>query len=98
MPVATGTKTTSAFSALLIPSTIEAFTTRYGFDLKRIALLGWAQSQRDEKPKAIMRTFCKTVLSQLARCAAHWKAAVVGGIDPRTPRQGVEKLVSYRVG
>jgi hypothetical protein len=40
MPVATDTKTTSAFSALLIASTIEAFTRRYGFDLKRIALLG----------------------------------------------------------
>jgi len=45
MPVATGTKTTSAFSGLLIAST---------------ARLG--QSQHDEKPKAIMGTFCETFL------------------------------------
>ncbi len=60
-----------------IASAIEAFTKRDGFDLKRIALLGWAESQRDERLKGIMRAFYDAFLAQLMGCIARWKAAGV---------------------
>ena len=60
-----------------IASAIEAFTKRDGFDLKRIALLGWAESQRDEKLKGIMRVFYEAFLAQFKGCIARWKAAGV---------------------
>lgn len=60
-----------------IASAIEAFTKRDGFDLKRIALLGWAESQRDEKLKGIMRAFYDAFLAQFMGCIARWKAAGV---------------------
>jgi len=65
-----------------IASAIEAFTKRDGFDLKSIALLGWAESQRDEKLKEIMRVFYDAFLAQLAGCVARWKAA--GLVDGST--------------
>lgn len=56
-------------------------------DCSSPAPLGWAQSQHDEKPKAIMGTFCETFLSQLARCVAHWKAAsLVDGATDAEPQ------------
>jgi TetR/AcrR family transcriptional regulator, transcriptional repressor of aconitase len=65
-----------------IAGTIEEFTKRDGFDLKRIALLGWAESQRDEKLKGIMRAFYEAFLAQLAGCVTLWKAA--GVVDRST--------------
>jgi len=101
---------------------VENYTRRDGFDLKRIALLGWAESQRDEKLKETMQAFYAVFVAQLARCASRWKkaglvirsasddhiaramlalvvgyvvqAAVVGGINPKILRQGVEDLVA----
>jgi len=105
-----------------IAAAIEDFAKRDGFDLKRIALLGWSESQRDEKLKSIMGAFYTTFLTQLAGCVLRWnkaglfepsadadhmgrvllalllgyvaQAAVVGGIDPKILRQGVENLVA----
>jgi AcrR family transcriptional regulator len=103
-----------------IVAAVEDYTKREGFDLKRIALLGWAESQRDAELKEIMRTFYSAFVTQLAGCVSRWKkaglvrasandnhvarallalvvgyvvqAAVVGGIRPKTLRQGVEGL------
>jgi TetR/AcrR family transcriptional regulator, transcriptional repressor of aconitase len=58
-----------------IAAAIEDFTTRDGFDLKRIALLGWSESQRDENLKSIMGAFYTTFLAQLAGCVLRWKKA-----------------------
>lgn len=62
-----------------IAEAIEAFTKRDGFDLKRIALLGWAESQRDPKLKAAMQAFYDAFLGQLAGCVTRWKAAGLFG-------------------
>lgn len=105
---------------------VEDFAKRDGFDLKRIALLGWAESQRDEQLKEIMQAFYAAFVAQLAGCVSRWKkaglvipsvtddhiarallalvigyvvqAAVVGGINPKILRQGVEGLVTSRAG
>jgi len=56
-----------------IAGALEAFTKRDGFDLKRIALLGWAECQRDEKLREIMQSFYKAFIAQLAGCVSRWK-------------------------
>lgn len=83
-----------------IAGAIEAFTTREGFDLKRIAVLGWAESQRDEKLKANMRAFYEALLAQLTGCVARWKAA--GLVDSSTDAEPVARglmalLLGYTV-
>ncbi|WP_336813025.1 TetR/AcrR family transcriptional regulator [Bosea sp. MMO-172] len=40
-----------------IAATIDQFTAREGYDLKRVALLGWAEAQRNERLRATMRGF-----------------------------------------
>ena len=54
---------------------IEDFARRDGFDLKRIALLGWAESQRDAKLKGIMQLFYAAFVARLAECVVRWKQA-----------------------
>jgi AcrR family transcriptional regulator len=58
-----------------IVAAVEDFTKRDGFDLKRIALLGWAESQRDETLKGIMQDFYAAFIAQLAGCVSRWKKA-----------------------
>ncbi len=105
-----------------IAAAVEDYTKRDGFDLKRLALLGWAESQRDETLKGIMHAFYTGFVAQLAGCVSRWKkaglvtssasddhiarallalvlgyvvqAAVVGGIDPKILREGVEGLMA----
>ncbi|WP_334147277.1 TetR/AcrR family transcriptional regulator [Hyphomicrobium sp.] len=83
-----------------IAAAIEAFTKRDGFDLKRLALLGWAESQRDEKLKGIMQAFYEAFLAQLAGCVARWKAAgLVDGATETEPlaRALLALLLGYTV-
>lgn len=56
-----------------IASAIERFSQRDGFDLKRIALLGWSESQRDEKLRSIMINAYSNFLKQLTAIAEVWK-------------------------
>lgn len=58
-----------------IAGAVEAFAARDGFDLKRIALLGWAESQRNEQLKTIMGAFYEAFLAQFGGCVAKWKAS-----------------------
>lgn len=48
-----------------IVETIDAFTSREGYDLKRVALLGWAEAQRSEQLRLVMSTFYLSFRAQL---------------------------------
>lgn len=48
-----------------IAETIDGFTVRQGYDLKRVALLGWAEAQRNERLRETMRGFYLAFRGQL---------------------------------
>jgi AcrR family transcriptional regulator len=48
-----------------IAATIDRFTAREGYDLKRVALLGWAEAQRNERLRETMRGFYLAFREQL---------------------------------
>lgn len=58
-----------------IMSTIDDFSKREGYDLKRIALLGWSEAQRNENLRVTMRGFYAAFRDLLAAAAARWKQA-----------------------
>ena len=74
-----------------IAAAIEDFSKRDGFDLKRIALLGWSESQRDEKLKGIMGAFYAGFLSQLTGCILLWKKA--GLVDASTEANPIARAL-----
>lgn len=53
---------------------IGAFTAREGFDLKRIALLGWSESQRNETLRVTMSDFYRAFRGQLGEVALAWRS------------------------
>lgn len=53
---------------------IDAFTAREGFDLKRIALLGWSESQRNEALRVTMAGFYRAFRDQLGEVALAWRS------------------------
>ncbi|PZR79787.1 MAG: TetR/AcrR family transcriptional regulator [Stutzerimonas stutzeri] len=67
-----------------IVATIDGFTARQGYDLKRVALLGWAEAQRNERLRATMRGFYLAFRDQLeqvlgrAADAGHLKRGMSG--------------------
>jgi TetR/AcrR family transcriptional regulator, transcriptional repressor of aconitase len=79
---------------------IEDFTRRDGFDLKRIALLGWAESQRDAKLKGIVQLFYATFVTRLAECVVRWKQAglvVASANDDHLAKALLALLLGYVV-
>ncbi len=58
-----------------IMSTIDDFSKREGYDLKRIALLGWSEAQRNENLRVTMSGFYAAFRDLLAAAAARWKQA-----------------------
>jgi AcrR family transcriptional regulator len=56
-----------------IAEAITLFTVREGYDLRRLALLGWSEAQRDERLRATMGQFYTTFREELARLAQRWK-------------------------
>jgi AcrR family transcriptional regulator len=56
-----------------IVSRIDAFTSRKGFDLKRIALLGWSEAQRNPKLRTTMQAFYLTFRNELKKLAENWR-------------------------
>jgi len=64
-----------------IAAAVDAFTERGGYDLKRIALLGWSEAQRNERLRQIMRTSYTAFRSNLAGVVARWKGAGMLGKD-----------------
>lgn len=60
-----------------IAEAISEVTTHENYDLKRIALLGWSEAQRNERLREIMNGFYGAFRTQLARVADEWSRAGV---------------------
>ena len=76
---------------------IEGFTAREGFDLKRLALLGWSEAQRNEQLRTTMRGFYTVFRDQLAKAAKVW--AATGVIEAKASPDNVSKaLLSIILG
>ncbi len=56
-----------------IIAAIDRFATRDGYDLKRVALLGWGEAQRNEQLRATMQSFYFDFRSELASAATRWR-------------------------
>jgi AcrR family transcriptional regulator len=56
-----------------ITGAIDSFANRDGFDLKRIALLGWSEAQRSEQLRAAMKRFYVDFRSDLAGALKRWR-------------------------
>lgn len=61
-----------------IAATIDRFAGRDGFDLKRVALLGWSEAQRNGRLKTTMETFYRGFRGQLATAIDRWSRSAVG--------------------
>lgn len=58
-----------------IAEAITLFTVREGYDLRRLALLGWSEAQRNERLRATMSQFYTAFREELANLAERWKRA-----------------------
>lgn len=58
-----------------IAAAVARFTAREGYDLRRIALLGWSEAQRNDRLRETMRGFYRAFRDGLAQLAARWQAA-----------------------
>ncbi|MBN9509175.1 MAG: TetR/AcrR family transcriptional regulator [Alphaproteobacteria bacterium] len=80
-----------------ITAAIDRFSARDGFDLKRLALLGWSEAQRNERLRATMLGFYAGFRSQLADACRAWIAA---GMIPRAaaPEEVAKALLALILG
>lgn len=62
-----------------ITERIATFTVREGFDLRRLAILGWGEAQRNPPVKAVLMHSYGAFREQLAAIATVWKQR--GDID-----------------
>lgn len=67
---------------LVLTSTIDGFTAREHYDLKRIALLGWSEAQRNERLRATMRSFYVDFRDDLATALNRWGGHFPGEAGP----------------
>jgi AcrR family transcriptional regulator len=74
-----------------IVEAISDFTAREGYDLRRIALLGWSETQRNERLREIMQGFYLAFRARLAEVATEWKKA--GLLRRRASTSDVAKVV-----
>jgi len=58
-----------------VTAAIERFSARDGFDLKRLALLGWSEAQRNERLRTAMLGFYSAFRAQLAEACGRWAKA-----------------------
>jgi AcrR family transcriptional regulator len=72
-----------------ITNAIAVFSQREQYDLKRIALLGWSESQRNEQLRRAMRDFYLTFRAQLEGAVTGWCNS--GTLPPNVDRRKVAK-------
>lgn len=82
---------TPAALLLDIAATIDRFTAREGYDLKRVALLGWAEAQRNERLRATMRGFYLAFRGQLEQALG--RAAEAGHLERGVPGKDAAKAL-----
>lgn len=80
-----------------IAGAIADFSARDGYDLRRIALLGWSEAQRSERVRATMREFYLVFRDRLAGAAAEWARA---GLlrEGASPQDVAKTLLSTMLG
>ena len=74
-----------------IAAGIAAFTSWDGYDLKRIALLGWSEAQRNERVREAIQVFYLDFRGRVARAAERWREA--RGIKDAGRSEDVAKVV-----
>ncbi|TCR67472.1 TetR/AcrR family transcriptional regulator [Bosea sp. BK604] len=80
-----------------VTATIAGFTARDGYDLKRIALLGWSEAQRNERLRETMRGFYLAFRGRLADLVGSWRRS--GLVGESVPEQDMAKaLMSIILG
>lgn len=60
--------------ATRIMEAVAGFAVRDGYDLRRIALLGWSESQSNDRLRETMQTFYLPFRARLEAAAQQWKA------------------------
>lgn len=58
-----------------IAQAVVGFTARDGYDLRRIALLGWSEAQRNERLREVMEGYYLAFRAELAGAVGRWKQA-----------------------
>ncbi len=71
----------------LLPAVVD-FSIRDGYDLRRIALLGWAEAQRNERLRSAMQSYYMAFRSDVARVASSWK-----GVSSPAEGERIAKLL-----
>lgn len=74
-----------------ITETIANFTAREGFDLKRVAILGWGEAQRNPPVKAVLENSYRAFRDQLMAAATIWKQR--GDIDKNADSADMAKTI-----
>ena len=77
-----------------IAAAIDALAVREGYDLRRIALLGWAEAQRNPPLAGRMRGFYGGAGQGLTRVARRWREAgvIAADADPEAVAAAVLSL------
>lgn len=55
-----------------VAGAIAEFSKRDGFDMRRLALLGWAEAQRNEELRGVMQGFYRVFRQQLQQAVRAW--------------------------
>jgi len=78
-----------------IAAAVEGFSQRDGFDLKRVALLGWSEAQRNERLRATMQDFYLGFRQGLVEAAKAWRRGgrIARTADPEDVAKTVLSLV-----
>lgn len=74
-----------------IATSISGFTARDGFDLKRIAILGWGEAQRNAQVSTALRNSYAVFREHLTQAARIWKQR--GEIDSSADPADVAKTL-----
>lgn len=74
-----------------IAALVAEFTARESYDLRRIALLGWAEAQRNERLRETMRGYYAGFRLGLTETAVRWRDS--GLLPPDAAPPAVAKLV-----
>lgn len=80
-----------------ITATIAGFAARGDFDLRRLALLGWSEAQRNRRVATTMRDVYLEFRGELAATAKKWQGA--GVVSPQAdPDEIAKSLLSLILG
>ncbi len=78
-----------------IAEVISDFTARDGYDLKRIALLGWSEAQHNDRLRIAMQGFYLAFRDRLADVAGVWKRE--GRLPDSASERDVAKVILSQI-